>query len=671
MTSLVAEFLVNPVIRQARRFSLSRSSLTSSPSEPESPLRIAHSQRTPQQDDVISETEEDSYLRDDGEDSVSSRQSSRSSLPPNSRPNSDKMQPDPCRSPSGNPPAAAAETTASLRTALDSLDIATPRPASLPVDRTATPTALDHNAPPATPRRPELPEDDGMSALRKRILDIQSRDIDNTAKAHLMHQLLIERYTRSSIPVPVQAEQVFFPSSPRSFERRVSQNLGPLDLLKFWQHLGETKEEEYFEVSEKDLEPTYVPKQVLTNPPLDTTEHDEDSRSLGCEHYRRNVKLQCSICNRWYTCRFCHDKVESHILIPKETKNMLCMFCGTAQKAGQTCVNCEAFAARYYCDICKLWQNNPDKPTYHCEECGICRIGHGIGKDFYHCKKCCACIAISTRDTHRCIERVTDCNCPICGDYMFTSPKPVCFMKCGHSIHRVCYNEHIKSSYKCPICNKSVENMESQFRKFELEILSQPMPPEYRDTRAIILCHDCSTKSSTQYHFLGLKCNVCQSYNTAQLQVIGRGSETIESSGSSLAQASGMTSSGPLGVASLADTTGIDIRRRHSSVVARPDRNFFDTDADRLARSVSPIPTPTPGHSLHDSTARGYFDVEEEDEDGDILGFWSRVPHSIRSHDGDDDDEDEESGDEMSTDEDELEDDGDESDDEFELLGHR
>ena len=94
-------------------------------------------------------------------------------------------------------------------------------------------------------------------------------------------------------------------------------------------------------------------------------------------------------------------------------------------------------------------------------------------------------------------------------------------MPCGHSIHRKCYLEHERTSYKCPICNKAFRNMESQFRNLEAAIQAQPMPPEFRATRATVLCNDCCAKSTTKYHWLGLKCAICDSYNTAEIQILG------------------------------------------------------------------------------------------------------------------------------------------------------
>ena len=126
---------------------------------------------------------------------------------------------------------------------------------------------------------------------------------------------------------------------------------------------------------------------------------------------------------------------------------------------------------------------------------------------------------MSIETTHKCIERATDSNCPICSDYMFSSPQTVVFMACGHCIHKKCYHEYLKRSYKCPICSKSIVNMEAQFRNIDISIRDQPMPDEYKNTKAIVLCNDCSAKSTTNYHWLGLKCGICHSYNTAQLQL--------------------------------------------------------------------------------------------------------------------------------------------------------
>ncbi|GJC82227.1 putative RING finger protein C2F3.16 [Colletotrichum liriopes] len=499
--------------------------------------------------------------------------------------------------------------------------------------------------PPTT--QESLPADDGMGALRKRLISIQSQEIAAEEKARLMHEALMEGYRKSRDtphrgdvpPAAILAGEAWEQSLP----------IAPLESLKFWHHSpGEPSSPQKFVLTAEDVRPTYAP------PKLFTREEPEGALILGCQHYRRNVKLQCSTCSKWYTCRFCHDAVEDHTLVRKETKNMLCMLCACPQRASDVCVNCGETSARYYCNVCKLWDDHPTNNIYHCNDCGICRRGRGIGKDFFHCKKCCACISISIQQSHKCIERSTDCDCPICGEYMFTSPKPVVFMGCGHSIHQKCYDEHMLRSYKCPICNKSLLNMQSQFRQLELAILAQPMPPEFRDTRATVLCNDCSGKSSVPYHWLGLKCAICTSYNTVELQISG-GREGTPVTPTVVAPAQ----PSPVVIEATAAPTRMEVpqvgRRRHSSHAGPEARHLM---VDRLARSASPAPPVLPLN-----LANGAIEEEEEEEsENDILRLWGRG-----HHDSDD------SG-SMSTDMDEEDSEGDDDDDyenEIMLIGHR
>ncbi|KAK6339067.1 hypothetical protein TWF696_009857 [Orbilia brochopaga] len=338
-----------------------------------------------------------------------------------------------------------------------------------------------------------IPEDDGHRILREKLVEIQKSSLTDRERAQRMHSLMTEKYLKRTGQRPVISPAN---SRPRSMV-----------------------EGDPFNVTEEDKEPSYA--------------NDEEG-ILGCAHYRRNVKLQCSTCDKWYLCRFCHDDKEDHALIRKDTKNMLCMFCGTAQPAAQTCRQCVRYAAIYYCDKCKLWDDDPTRTIYHCNDCGICRIGRGLGKDFFHCKKCGVCMSIELEGQHRCIERSTDCDCPICGEYLFTSVNTVVFMTCGHSIHLDCYNEHMKTSYRCPTCTKSVFNMESRFRYLDYEIQRQPLPDPYKFWHCHIICNDCSAKSDVPFHFLGLKCDTCKSYNTCEVKLIRPEDQPGSSSSSSM-----------------------------------------------------------------------------------------------------------------------------------------
>ena len=358
-----------------------------------------------------------------------------------------------------------------------------------------------------------LPEDDGMGPLRQRINAVWAGSGTAAEKSRLIHTLMMERYrlaqSRSALGIPGDSINktaiLDRPPSPMSLTSGASQ-------------------EAVFNLTEADLAPTFVPKPPQPSPQEgEDTDHgppEESEQNLGCFHYKRNVKMQCYDCERWYTCRLCHDEAESHVLPRRQTKNMLCMLCNTPQRASDICRMCGQLAARYYCAVCKLWSDDPEKAIYHCDDCGICRLGQGLGKDFFHCKTCAACMSISAEPTHRCIEKSTQCDCPICGEYLFTSNKSVAFMRCGHAIHEICFADWCKSGYKCPVCSKSVTNMESQFRRLDRHIAEQPMPAEYSQTQAYVFCNDCLSRCTTSYHWLGLKCQRCDSYNTVQLQLI-------------------------------------------------------------------------------------------------------------------------------------------------------
>lgn len=247
-----------------------------------------------------------------------------------------------------------------------------------------------------------LPADDGMSHIRKRIVAVQRMDISSVEKARLVHDIMTERYalSHSSIQNPhlprphspaslVSQERPFTPLSTYSTDINLQIASPTVSLSSVPISINA------FQLTPEDLKPTYYSKssdipdsRTVDDMVLENSDVIDEAKILGCSHYRRNIKLQCSACSRWYTCRFCHDEAEDHSLNRRETKNMLCMLCGRAQPASGECAQCSVRAAWYYCSICKLWDDDPKKSIYHCNDCGICRVGQGLGKDFYHCKAC-------------------------------------------------------------------------------------------------------------------------------------------------------------------------------------------------------------------------------------------------------------------------------------------
>lgn len=216
------------------------------------------------------------------------------------------------------------------------------------------------------------------------------------------------------------------------------------------------------------------------------------------------------------------------------------------------------------------------------------------------------CIPTSMETSHKCIERSTDCDCPICGEYLFTSPRPVVFMPCGHSIHKKCYDQHMRVSYKCPICNKSLANMETQFRNLDAAIQSQPMPPEFRDTKAVVLCNDCSGRCTVPYHWLGQKCSICRSYNTVELQILG-GVQPVVSE--STAQ---NTISQP-----------IPVRSESEQVIPMPSRRRHSARGINLQRRASEIIAGSfPPINMRFESNMSQIASDSDSDDGMLGGFW-------------------------------------------------
>lgn len=380
-----------------------------------------------------------------------------------------------------------------------------------------------------------------MQSLRQQLLQIKELALSTEERARRMHELMTRDYLSHIATSKPRTPTTSRPHTPSAPEEN---NLAP-----------PVDNDNPYNLRPGDLEPTFSPLPVVptdANDDVNPNVEEEDALpDLGCMHYKRNVKVQCFDCRQWYSCRHCHDAAHDlpfrHNLNRKKTQNMLCMLCQTPQPAGETCVNCGEYAAWYYCDKCKLWDNDSNKRIYHCDDCGLCRLGEGLGKDFVHCRRCNVCISISTSASHPCIERATDSDCPLCLSYLFESPTPVVSLPCGHYMHGSCYKDLMAVTYKCPVCSKSAVNMELQWRKLDDEIAIQPMPeddgeledllphlegvttnetenptetaqpPPRRPRRAWISCNDCNARSWTPFHWLGLKCHYCGGYNTNQM----------------------------------------------------------------------------------------------------------------------------------------------------------
>eukprot|EP00126_Sphaerothecum_destruens_P005188 Sdes_comp18625_c0_seq1m8810 len=213
------------------------------------------------------------------------------------------------------------------------------------------------------------------------------------------------------------------------------------------------------------------------------TPEDESTR-LGCRHYQRACVLEAACCgsNSFVSCRFCHDEsVSTHSFDRYQVKYVKCLRCGEIQPASSRCISekCQGTPfARYFCHICKLYDDTPEKSIFHCDECGLCRVGDK--SQYKHCKRCCACISSANWSSHKCVENALKDQCPVCFEDMFQSILEVIFLRCGHACHKLCLEELVKHDYRCPVCLKSISQDTSFINNtIDSYLRKSSMPPQY------------------------------------------------------------------------------------------------------------------------------------------------------------------------------------------------
>ena len=251
----------------------------------------------------------------------------------------------------------------------------------------------------------------------------------------------------------------------------------------------------------------------------------QESTLPNCKHYIRKCRIIAPCCGIIYPCRLCHNEGEKHEIDRTKIAFVECLVCGSdsRQPAASHCNRCGIEFAEYFCNLCKLWDDEgvSKKKIYHCEGCKICRIGPK--ENYFHCDKCCACYPISLRNNHVCIDGSMQNNCPICLEDMFTSRRPVVILKCGHNIHshcqRVMNQMDLLQSIRCPTCSKTtVEDPKDIWTQIEKYIAEKPMPEEIHKVFVNIYCNDCNLKSDqVSLNLIAMKCTNCGSFNTNRI----------------------------------------------------------------------------------------------------------------------------------------------------------
>jgi len=310
---------------------------------------------------------------------------------------------------------------------------------------------------------------------------------------------------------------------------------------------------------------------------LATAQRMERSRPK-CEHYDRRCTIISPCCGLAFGCRICHDecpvlpppmleqheksmavataaaatsdgdhdmmgnnssgwkqmdskphKMEKRNSLPSDfneeethhnidrfaIKEIICRNCFTRQSSKTNqCIGCKIQFGDYHCNVCNLWMSQDEEP-YHCEDCGFCRVG---GRDnFRHCHDCGMCIDALLFDDHNCKAGKYMSNCPVCQEDLFSSRSASHEMPCGHAIHWHCFRELTSFDTRCPVCKKTAETHEQMaptWSAMAMGIALQPVPPEMARVVSIV-CNDCEVRDENRrWHFLGVQCNECGSFNT-------------------------------------------------------------------------------------------------------------------------------------------------------------
>lgn len=118
-------------------------------------------------------------------------------------------------------------------------------------------------------------------------------------------------------------------------------------------------------------------------------------------------------------------------------------------------------------------------------------------------------------------------NCPVCQEDLFSSRDASHELPCGHAIHWHCFRELASHDSRCPMCKKTAETherMKPTWDAMAMGIALQPVPPELCKV-VTIKCNDCEkVQPNRSWHFLGVQCQDCESFNTVveSIEFIGQ-----------------------------------------------------------------------------------------------------------------------------------------------------
>lgn len=314
-------------------------------------------------------------------------------------------------------------------------------------------------------------------------------------------------------------------------------------------------------------------------------------------------------CDGLYRCRFCHDEEQEHTLRRDDVTRVECSQCNHRQDVREFCDNCGLKFGKYFCYDCKLYDDE-DKQQFHCTGCGICRVGGRA--NYFHCDRCDMCLPNHLQGKHKCVERVSRSNCPVCQEDIHTSRIPSQIPPCNHLIHKTCFDQMLAAGhYACPLCGTSMMDMKDIWAIYDREISETPMPEEYVDLFATIQCRDCFKSTLSPFHIMGMKCEDCGSYNTVRDKgpLVRKNSIDSQASSSEPNGAASLSDISPIvPIDDLQDPSSASSSSSSSSSVFRPgspdsdDVPIEDLDPSTATSSVFRLDAPA-NDAAHDNDA--------------------------------------------------------------------
>ena len=261
----------------------------------------------------------------------------------------------------------------------------------------------------------------------------------------------------------------------------------------------------------------------------------------------------------------------------KQKPQLDCVGCGTIFNKSY-CGICYIWTDKdiTHCDDCGICRIGTAETLFHCADCGTCfNIDISKGKT-HECTNHKHENGNNNSNNNSNNKQIkwTDGLCVVCSESIFNSQSESFLLPCTHLIHSNCFNEYItKSNYKCPHCKKSICDLTTQWNFIRSQIKLHPMPDtmipivpldivdtpmgkfqvlkinlvnniimyegkfinlfvdkEFKTNVGATLnsnfvkknlykniyCNDCRKNSQTIFHFYGLECLECGSFNTQE-----------------------------------------------------------------------------------------------------------------------------------------------------------